>query len=78
MYIATVLKFQNGLLQSLGNEDFECYRTGIENAWLIIGVLFWGPILISFMIALIVMGNYILLFEPGKIRDSFLDFFSFD
>jgi len=66
VYIATVLKLRSGLFKSLDNEEFERYRSGIDNTWLILGFSFWGPIISSFMVSFIVMAVVYCFMDPVR------------
>lgn len=75
VYIATVLKLRSGLFKSLDNEEFERYRSGIDNTWLILGFSFWGPIISSFMVSFIVMAVVYCFMDPN-LRSSAIFFIS--
>jgi len=65
MYIATVLQFRYGLNSSLGDDGFSSYRNDIHNARLILGYSFWGPIVSSCMIAMVITGIIYCFIDPN-------------
>jgi len=71
VYIITVLKLRSGVLQSLESEEFQRYRTGIDNTWLILGFSFWGPVISSFLISFIVMAVIYCFMNDVNLMNSY-------